>query len=170
MPGLAGWWGFRKERQFDMSLEFEPAQGAGAWQISTPPVLGAAALYGSLKALADAGIERLRQKSLDQTSYLMYLIDELLTEPPYGFAVGTPREAPRRGGHVALEHPEAIQICKALKARGVIPDFRYPNVIRLAPIPLYTTYAELWQAVQVLRQIVDSGQHRQFTAERGTVA
>jgi kynureninase len=170
LPGLAGWWGHHKERQFDMSLRFEQAPGAGAWQISTPSVFGAAALYGALTMFREVGIERVRAKSLDLTGYLMFLIDELLTEPPYGFAVGNPREADRRGGHVALEHPDAVRVCKALKARGVIPDFRFPNVIRLAPIALYTGFAELWQTVQILRQIVDTGEHRQFSGERGAVA
>ncbi len=121
MPALAGWWGHHKDRQFDMTLDFEPAPGAGAWQIGTPPVLGAAALYGSLAMFREAGLERVRAKSLDQTGYLMYLIDELLS--PLGFAVGTPREAWRRGGHVALEHPDAVRIARALKQRGAIPDF-----------------------------------------------
>jgi kynureninase len=170
LPALAGWWGSHKERQFDMALQFAPAAGAGAWQIGTPPVLGAAALSGALRIFQDAGIERVRAKSLDQTGYLMFLVDELLARPPYGFSIGNPREAARRGGHVALEHPDAIQICKALKARGVIPDFRFPNVIRLAPIALYTTYAELWQTVQTLRQIVDSGEHHRFSASRDAVA
>jgi kynureninase len=170
LPALTGWWGHHKERQFDMLPDFEQAPGAGAWQISTPTVLGAAALYGSLAILREAGIERLRAKALAQTGYLMFLIDALLTEPPYGFAVGNPREEARRGGHVALEHPDAIRIAKALKARGVIPDFRFPNVIRLAPIPLYTTYAELWRTVEILRQIVDAGEHRHFSGERGAVA
>jgi kynureninase len=170
LPGLAGWWGHHKERQFDMSLRFEQAPGAGAWQISTPSVFGAAALYGALAMFREVGIERVRAKSLDLTGYLMYLVDELLTEPRYGFAVGNPREADRRGGHVALEHPDAIRICKALKARGVVPDFRFPNVIRLAPIALYTGFAELWQTVQILRQIIDDGEHRQFSGERGAVA
>lgn len=169
-PGMAGWFGSRKDRQFDMVLEFEPAASAGAWQISTPSVLSAAALYGSLKIFREAGSEAVRYKSLDQTDYLMFLIDRLLTAEPYGFCVGNPREAERRGGHVALEHPDAIRICKALKARGVVPDFRFPNVIRLAPIALYNTYEELWQTVQHLRAIIDGGEHLQFTGERGTVA
>ncbi len=170
LPALAGWWGYDKARQFDMALDFAPAAGAGAWQISTPPVLSAAALYGTLGMLREAGIERVRAKSLELTGYLMFLIDELLAEPPYGFAVGTPRKPARRGGHVALEHPDAIRICKALKARGVIPDFRFPNVIRLAPIALYTGYMELWQTAQILREIVDRGEHLVFSGERGAVA
>ena len=169
LPGLAGWWGYDKQRQFDMALDFAQAAGAGAWQISTPPVLGAAALSGALRMFREAGIREIREKSLEQTGYLMFLIDESLTSP-YGFSVGNPRQDARRGGHVALEHPDAVRIAKALKGRGVVPDFRYPNVIRLAPIALYTTYVELWRTVQILREIVDAGEHRQFSAQRGTVA
>ena len=117
-PALAGWWGSDKTRQFDMAIEFAPAGNAGAWQIGTPPILGAAALYGALKIIQEAGIERIRAKSLAQTGWLIALVDEWLSEPPYGFSIGSPREPERRGGHIALEHPEAVQICKALKSRG----------------------------------------------------
>ncbi len=169
-PALAGWWGSNKQRQFDMTFDFVPADGAGAWQISTPPVLSAAPLYGSLRLFQEAGIERLRAKSLAQTRYLMLLADALLAAPRYGFSVGTPREDERRGGHVALEHPDAVRIAAALRGRGVIPDFRPPNVVRLAPIPLYTTYEEIWRTVEILRQIVDDGEHRRLPFERGAVA
>ncbi len=169
-PGLAGWWGSRKDRQFDMSLGFEPAADAGAWQIGTPPILGLAALGGSLQIFADAGIDRIREKSLALTDYLIALVDAKLTGASIGFSVGTPRRAERRGGHVALEHPEATRVAKALKARGVIPDFRPPNVIRLAPIPLYTSFAEIWRTVEILREIVDRGEHLRFSGNRETVA
>jgi kynureninase len=169
-PGLAGWWGSRKDRQFDMALEFEPAPNAGAWQIGTPPILGMAGLAGSLEIFAEAGIARVREKSLAQTDYLMSLVDSVLSAPPYGFWIGTPREPARRGGHVALEHPDATRIAKALKSRGVIPDFRPPNVIRLAPIPLYTSFAEIWRTCEILREIVDEGEHLRFSPERETVA
>lgn len=169
-PALAGWWGADKARQFDMETAFTPAASAGAWQIGTPSIFGAAALYGALGITEAAGIERIRAKSLDLTAYLFALLDAYLTDAPYGFRSPTPREPARRGGHVALEHPEAVQICKALKARGFIPDFRPPNVIRLAPIALYTTFDELWQTVAALREIVSSGEHRQYGASRDTVA
>jgi kynureninase len=71
---------------------------------------------------------------------------------------------------VALEHPDAVRICKALKARGVVPDFRAPNVIRLAPVPLYNSFSEVWQTVQMLKEIVEKGEHEQFSGQRGTVA
>jgi kynureninase len=170
VPALAGWWGSDKDRQFDMAVDFTPAGNAGAWQISTPSILGAAPLYGSLKIVAEAGLDRIRAKSLDLTSWLIELVDAWLSDGPYGFGVGTPREPARRGGHIALEHPEGVQICKALKTRGIIPDFRPPNVIRVAPSPLYTTYDDVWQLVQALREIVEAGEHRRFAAVREAVS
>jgi kynureninase len=167
-PGLAGWWGSDKDRQFDMALEFSAAAGAGAWQISTPAVLGAASLYGSLAMFREAGLGAIRAKSLELTGYLMYLADELLM--PLGFSVGTPRQPGRRGGHVALEHPDAMRIARALRARNVVPDFRQPNVIRLAPVALYTTYAEVWQAVQTIAEVVGSGAHTAYATTRSAVA
>jgi kynureninase len=151
-PGLAGWWGCDKARQFDMAHTFCPSEAAGAWQISTPSVLGAASLYGSLAIFAEAGIDRVREKSLDLTAYLISLADELLA--PLGICVGTPREPARRGGHVALEHPDARQLTQALLERGLVPDFREPNVIRLAPTALYTRYLDVWHTVATLREVV----------------
>jgi kynureninase len=170
LPGLAGWWGYRKDRQFDMNLTFEPAAGAGAWQAGTPPVLSLAPLAGSLALFKAAGMERLRAKSLALTSYLIYLIDAGLSGPPYNCRVGTPREPERRGGHVAVEHEEAVRLSAALKRRGVIPDFRPPNVIRLAPVPLYTSFHDVWQVVRHLKEIIDTREYELFPRERDTVA
>jgi kynureninase len=167
-PGLAGWWGSDKQRQFDMAPELSPADSAGAWQIGTPSVLGAAALYGSLAVMREAGIERLREKSLALTALLIDLADRHLA--PHGFEIGTPREPDRRGGHVALEHPAATRITRALKARGIVPDFRPPNVIRLAPVPLYTRFRDVGAVVAALESIVASGEHLQYAEERAAVA
>ncbi len=170
-PGLAGWWGSDKERQFDMRHEFEGAASAGAWQISTPPLLSTAPLAGSLRIVAEAGMGTLRAKSIAQTTYLMDLLEESgLTEAPYGYRIGTPREADRRGGHVAVEHDAGPRIARALKRRGVIPDFRPPDVVRLAPIPLYTSYLDIWQTVGHLRAIIDAGEHLEGAGERDIVA
>ncbi len=167
-PAMAGWWGSDKQRQFDMAAEFTPAGTAGAWQIGTPSVLGAAALYGSLAVLREAGIGRVREKSLALTRLLIELADDHLA--PLGFEVGTPRDADRRGGHVALEHPAAVRITRALKARRIVPDFRPPNVIRLAPVPLYTRYRDVGALVMALQSVVESGEHLQFADERAVVA
>ncbi len=168
-PGLAGWWGSSKEVQFELRNHFDPAPHAGAWQISTPPVLSTAALVGSLELLREAGSGRLRAKSLALTGYLMKLIDERLAS--FGFRVGTPRERHRRGGHVALEHPEhAVAVNQALKARGVIPDFRPPNVIRLAPTALYNTFQDCWTVVEQVHNIMTTGHYREYGNKPDPVA
>jgi kynureninase len=171
IPGLTGWWGYQKERQFDMVHEWEGAEGAGAWQISTVPLLSTAPLLGSLAIVAEAGIEAMRAKSLAMTDYLIELIEANgLLEAPYHYRIGTPREHARRGGHVSVEHDAGPRIAKALKQAGVIPDFRPPDVIRLAPIPLYTSYADCWQVVQALKQVIDSGAYLEVAAGRELVA
>ena len=166
-PALAGWWGSDKERQFDLDLDFTPTPSAGAFQISTPSVLGAATLYGSLEVIADAGINAIRAKSLALTEYLMSLADAYLT--PLGIAVGTPRLPACRGGHVALEHPDAMRIARALHSRGVVPDFRPPDVIRLAPIALYTSFSDVWRAVQIIHEVVARADYAADTSARSVV-
>ncbi|MDQ3349869.1 MAG: kynureninase, partial [Acidobacteriota bacterium] len=157
-PALAGWWGYRKDRQFDMVHDWEGAPDAGAFQISTIPLLSTAALLGSLAIFEEAGIEAIRAKSLAQTDYLIALVEGMgLTGEPYGYRIGTPREHAQRGGHVAIEHDEGARIALALKERGFVVDFRQPDVVRLAPIALYTSYHEVWRVAQALREIIDTG-------------
>jgi kynureninase len=157
-PGLAGWFGYVKERQFELNLDFEHARSAGGWQVSSPGIIAAAAMAGALEVVIEAGSEAIREKSLRMTEYLIYLVDELLAKPPYGFGIATPREAHRRGGHVALTRDEdALRIKEALGRRGVVADFRPPNVIRLAPSPLYNTYHDIWTAVGRIREVIDAG-------------
>jgi len=168
VPVLAGWWGSDKERQFDMSPDFLPASSAGAWQIGTIPVFSTAPLVGALDVILEAGIEAVREKSLQQTSYLMALLDHA-AEQGSACSVGTPRESHRRGGHVAVEHPEGDRICRVLRERGIIPDFRPPNIIRLAPSPLYTSYSEIWQAVAQLITVEKRGDHLRHSPKRGLI-
>ncbi|MED3761791.1 kynureninase [Peribacillus frigoritolerans] len=168
MPGLAGWFGSKKDKQFDMEHTLTPAESAGAYQIGTPHVLSCAPLIGSLDIFIEAGIENIREKSLKINQYLMDLVEFELED--MGFFIGTPREDIRRGGHVSLEHKEAARICKALKENGVIPDFRAPNIIRLAPVALYTSYAEVWEVVQILKKIMSEKQYEKYKNEREVVA
>lgn len=170
-PALPGWWGYQRERQFDMLFDFDAAPGAAGWQISTIGVLSAAPLIGSLDLFEEAGIERVRAKSLALTGYLMDLMGARgMLSPETGFTIGTPAEPERRGGHVAVEHTQATQIVRALKARGVTPDFRPPDVIRLAPIPLYTSFVDVWETVRHLHEIVQAGEHERFAEGRDLVA
>ncbi|MCO0600228.1 kynureninase [Peribacillus butanolivorans] len=168
MPGLAGWFGSKKDKQFDMEHILTPAESAGAYQIGTPHVLSCAPLIGSLEMFIEAGIENIREKSLKINQYLIDLIEHELKD--MGFFIGTPREDVRRGGHVSLEHKEAARICKALKENGVIPDFRAPNIIRLAPVALYTSFAEVWEVVQILKKIMTEKKYEKFKNEREVVA
>jgi kynureninase len=153
-PRLAGWFGVARERQFAMETEFAPAAGAAGFQISSPGILSAAPLEGALDVFAEAGIAAIREKSLALTTYLIDLADALLAGPPQSFAVGSPRDGARRTGHVALERDEgAGAICDALVARGIVPDFRPPNVIRIAPVALYNGFRDLFRAVSALREL-----------------
>ncbi|MGQ7886034.1 kynureninase [Paenibacillus sp. WC2504] len=167
-PGLAGWFGSRKDKQFDMEHQFVPAEHAGAFQIGTPNILSMAPLIGSLEMFAEAGIEKLRAKSLHITSYMIDLIEQELAG--MGFTIGNPRDDLRRGGHVCLEHEEAARICKSLKENKIVPDFRAPNIIRLAPVALYTTYDEVWETVQRLKAIMVEKQYEKFENTRDVVA
>ncbi|HEU5140201.1 MAG TPA: kynureninase [Bacillales bacterium] len=167
-PGLAGWFGSDKQKQFDMEHEFTPAETAGAFQIGTPHILSTAPLIGSLDIFQEAGITNLRRKSLALTRYLMKLIDVELAG--MNFTIGNPVEDNRRGGHICLEHREAARICKALKWNGVIPDFRAPNVIRLAPIALYSSFTDVWNTVHTLKKIMTEKQYEQFENKRDVIA
>ena len=168
-PALAGWFGSAKERQFDMALDFTPAPGAGRWQISSPSILSAAPLIGSLRIFEEAGIAAVRERSLRLTGFLMDMADALLAPDPCGFTIGTPRLDGRRGGHVALIHPEGLRIAEALRARGVVPDFRPPDIVRIAPVALYNTFGELWTLVRHLREIVETRDYERYPAKRRAI-
>ncbi|RIU91431.1 kynureninase [Oceanobacillus picturae] len=167
-PGLAGWFSSAKDKQFDMEHTLSPADTAGAYQIGTPHVLSIAPLIGSLEMFQEAGIDRIRDKSLRLTGYLMDLIKSELSS--YRFTIANPEDETTRGGHVFLIHPEAARICKALKADGVVPDFRNPNGIRLAPVALYNTYEEVWEMVSRLKKIMDEKTYKNYENKRGVIA
>lgn len=167
-PGLAGWFGSHKEKQFDLAHDMTPAETVGALQLGTPHLLSAAPLIGSLEIFQEVGMEKIRSKSLQLTNLMITLIDQNLAD--FSFKVRTPREAAKRGGHVFLEHPDAASICKALKEHGVIPDFRAPNGIRLAPVALYNTFTEVWEVIQIIKRIMETEDYKRFSNERSVIA
>ncbi len=166
--GLAGWWGNRKDTQFELRDHYEPTQNAGAWQTGTGCILSLAAIDGALDVFEQVEMKDLRAKSLDLTRYLMHLIDTELSR--YGFSTANPREDAMRGGHVALVHEDAIRINEALKAADVIPDFRYPNIIRLAPVPQYIRYIDVYELVQRIKTIMENHEYEKYENKAGTVA
>ncbi|KGR87030.1 kynureninase [Lysinibacillus odysseyi] len=166
-PGLAGWFGSDKSKQFDLSIEMTPADTAGAYQIGTPHILSLAPIYGSLEMFREVGIEAIRKKSLQLTQFFMDCIDQELA--PFGFTLGNPKDK-TRGGHIYLVHEEAARICSALKEAGVTPDFRAPNGIRLAPVALYNSFTDVWETVQILKDIMENEIYKKFENKRGVVA
>ncbi|MCM3612358.1 kynureninase [Planococcus sp. MERTA32b] len=166
LPGNAGWFGSDKAKQFDMDHQFSKAKGAGAYQIGTPNIFSMAPLLGSIEIFEETDIARVRDKSLRLTSLLR---DQLAVTVPELQDV-TPRQDEERGGHIALSHPEAARICKALKDEGVVPDFRAPNIIRLAPVALYTSFEDVEQTVGILKKIMAEELYKNYSNERNVVA
>jgi kynureninase len=150
---LAGWWGNDPLTRLGVAFDFEPRPDAGAWQVSNPPILALAPLRASLEIFDEAGIEGLRARSLRLVGYLQRLIDAI-----EGVETVTPRAEYERGQMLCLRVPERSRAVQAaLAARGVILDFREPDVFRLALAPLYNTYAEAWRVASILRDVVGAG-------------
>jgi kynureninase len=118
----------------------------------------------SLKIFQEAGINNIRKKSLQLTGYMIELLNKKgLTAKPYNYRIGSPIEENHHGGHVAVIHKEAARINKALKeTKGIIPDFRYPNILRFAPTPLYNTFEEVWEVAQTLQEIIDNSDYKKY--------
>ncbi|XP_030028830.2 kynureninase-like [Manduca sexta] len=167
LPGMFGWYGNKTETQFALNQEFEHQQDASGWQLGSPTVASMASLEGALKIFCEAGMGDIRKKSLHITGYLMFLIEAKLLK--YGFSIGNFKEDSKRGGHVCLEHDEAYKISITLKKRGVVPDFRPPNVIRLAPVALYNTYQEVYDLVEILLNVVKTGSYKEVGDNRPLV-
>ena len=137
-----------------MERPYSPAPGITRFMAGTPSILVLAAIEEAVRITAEAGIDALRAKSIAQTELIVALHDEWLV--PLGFELGSPRDPARRGSHVALNHPEAWPICRALIERAdVIPDFRGPNTVRLGVAPLYTRYVDVYDAMARLRDLVE---------------
>ncbi|MDQ6625333.1 MAG: kynureninase, partial [Verrucomicrobiota bacterium] len=151
LPRLAGWWGNDPATRFRMHLEpeFVPVQSADAWAVSNPPIFSLTPLRASLAIFDEAGgMEALREKSVQLTGYLEYLLDRIGCAQ---FTVITPREPGARGSQLSiLAHDNPKELFANLEASGVKCDFREPNVIRAAPTALYNSFHEVWRFAQLL--------------------
>jgi len=158
-----GWFGQRTPFAFD--LGYEPVEGINHFLVSSPPVLSLLAMEAALDLPLQAGLERIRLKSVQMTAYLIYLVDTLLA--PLGFSLGTPREAAVRGSHISVRHPEGYRINRALiEEMNVIPDFREPDNLRLGLAPLYTSFEEVWEAVDRIRRVMEEERYLNYPEER----
>ena len=162
---ISGWFGARD--QFDMGPAYEPAEGIERFGAGTPPVLGLAAVDVGAGLVAEAGIDRLAAKSRALTALVLDLADAWLAAS--GVALASPQDPARRGGHVTLAHPLAWQLTQALLEAGVVPDFRAPDRVRLGPAPLYTRFVDVWDAMDRFREVLASGAHERFPAQRARV-
>lgn len=161
-----GWFGEASPFAFD--LDYHPAQGIERFLAGTPPVLSLLPVEAGVDILLEAGIERLRAKSVRQSEYLIGLFDQILA--PLGFTLGTPRSPQQRGSHVSLRHPEGYRINRALiEEMAVIPDFREPDNIRLGIAPLYTQYEEIWETLMRLRAVVEERRYTKYSENREAV-
>ena len=168
-PMLKGWFGYQKDRQFELNLDFIPEKSAGGWQISSPAILNTAPLLGSLEVIKEAGIENMRRKSKELTSYFASLVEEFLCKEPYNYSIVSPMDPDKRSSHVALSHQDAEAISQIMRERGFVPDYRPPNRIRIAFSPLYNTYQDAWKTAMVLKDIVDNKEQMQFNPKKGLV-
>ena len=166
------WGWFAAEKPFAFELDFTPASDISRFRVGTPPMLSMKAVEPALDILLEATMARIRAKSIKQTEYLIFLAEQWLT--PLGFTLGTPRQAEIRGSHVSLRHPESYRISRALiesppPAIQVIPDFRAPDNIRFGITPLYTTFTEIYLAIERIRIIVEDKIYEQYTNKQLTV-
>jgi kynureninase len=145
-----GWLGRRDP--FAMAPGFEPAPGMGALVSGTPPVLALACVEEGVRLVARAGVPAIWEKARLLTSFCVEVAERRLE--PLGVRVASPRDPERRGAHVALAHPDARSLCEELIARGVIPDFREPDIIRVGLSPLSTSFVELFEGLEVLRELL----------------
>jgi len=152
LPRFGGWWGNDPKTRFRMHLEpeFHPVASADAWQLSNPPILAMAPLVASLALFDEAGMPALRAKSRKLTGYLLALLDAM---PSERYEVITPRDEESRGCQLSIRVRKSPRgLFDELEAAGVVCDFREPDVIRVAPVPLYNTYEEVWAFARILAQ------------------
>ena len=160
-----GWFGQRN--QFEMGPHYDPEPSIDAFHTGTPNIIGTVAVEEGARLLGEAGMPELRAKSVELTTYLIALADEWLV--PLGFTVASPRDATRRGAHVTLRHDDAWQISQALIREGVVGDYRTPDRLRLGPVPIYATFAEVWTALDRLRDITAAKSYADIPLEQSRV-
>jgi kynureninase len=157
LPRFAGWWGHNKEERFKMESGFHPIAGAEGWQLSNAPVLGMAAHLASLEIFHEAGMHRIGQKRDLMTAYLEFVIDSVSNANPgrVTFELITPRDQTKRGAQLSImAKGQGKGLFDALTNLGVVADWREPNVIRIAPAPLYNSFEDCFRFGQLLQQAI----------------
>ena len=159
LPRFGGWWGHDKSVRFRMESGFKPMHGAEGWQLSNAPIFGMSAAKASLDIFAEVGMAALRSKSEALTGYLEYTVDRLADEfPEAGVSIITPRDPAERGSQISMNVAgRERQLFDDLIAEGVIADFREPCIIRIAPVPLYNSFEDVYVFGKVMQRLLARG-------------
>ncbi|MDP5121921.1 MAG: aminotransferase class V-fold PLP-dependent enzyme, partial [Spirosomaceae bacterium] len=164
---IAGWFGHKSP--FEFAENYAADSGIQRFAAGTPTVLSMAGIEPGLDIMNDAGMENLRRKSVQQSEFLLKMIESELV--PFGFKIASPLDSSERGSHISIQHPNGFQINQAMispkkaNAKIIIPDFRPPTNIRLGIAPLYNTFTELAETVSRIKEIVEEQEYEQFSAE-----
>jgi kynureninase len=154
LPRFAGWWGHDEGTRFEMPPDFRPAAGADGWQLSNPSIVSLAVLRASMEIFDEAGMDRLRAKSVSLTGYLEFLLGEIGSQ---NFSIITPREERRRGAQLSLQiKRNGRGLCERLANDGIIGDWREPDIFRVAPVPLYNSYQDAFEFARGFAKVIDS--------------
>jgi kynureninase len=147
LPRFSGWWGHDKKTRFKMGPEFHPMEGAEGWQLSNPPILALAAVKASLDIFDEIGMNALREKSLKLTGYMEFLLDNVKSD---AFTIMTPRDVNQRGCQLSIVVKNGgRKIFEALAAADIVCDWREPDCIRVAPVPLYNSFADIYRFAEI---------------------
>jgi kynureninase len=154
LPRFAGWWGHDKESRFRMVPDFQPISGAEGWQLSNPSILSLAALRASMDIFDEAQIKRLRAKSERLTGYLQFLLNQ---KPSDRFQIITPADPAQRGAQLSLRvKHNGRNVCDTLARKGIICDWRAPDIMRVAPVPLYSSFLDAYVFAEKFLDAIDS--------------
>ena len=146
LPRFAGWWGHDENTRFQMEPNFHPMVGAEGWQVSNPPIMALAPLRASMDIFSEAGMDQLRAKSISLTGYLEFLLDKNASSK---FSLITPREPKQRGAQLSIRiSQDGRNLCERLEAEGVVGDWREPDTFRVAAVPLYNSFQDVYGFVQ----------------------
>jgi kynureninase len=163
---IQGW--FAQAKQFEMGDKFTKAEGITGFMLGSPNIIGLVCVQSAFEMIAEAGIEEIEAKAQAGTEFMLELYEHWLK--PLGFGVATPLAKQNRGGHISLTHVDAEQIAVAMREQvKVIPDFRAPNVIRVAVSPLANSYVEIYDGFARIRELVSSGGYKQVRLTKGLV-
>ena len=147
-----GWWGHKKDTRFKMRDDFQAIPGVEAWQLSNPPILSMAAIWSSLKIFKEANMVELRKKAITLTRYLEFLVMQLSDEVVH---IITPEDPAQRGSQLSIQVKNADKtLYERITKEGVIADWREPDVIRVAPVPLYNSYTDVYQFAKILEKAI----------------